>query len=114
MIVGTTILRLDGNAYYSPEFSRGGLGATFVVDVSHIILGGATQLNVLVEHRNSEDTTWATAGTFSAISATGVESKDVSGLKEIIRLSFGFSGGTPVASDAARFLVQAPSWRPYA
>jgi hypothetical protein len=113
MIVGTTIFHLDGNTYYSPEFPRGGLAARFSVDVTQIVLGGATQVDVGIEHRNSEDTTWSSAGSFAGISAANAYSKDVTGLKEIIRLSFGFSGGTPVASDAVHLLVQAPSWRPY-
>lgn len=114
MIVGTTIFYLDGNTYYSPEFPRGGLAAMFSLDVTNLVLGGASQLGVTVEHRNSEDTTWSSAGAFSAITATGAASLDVTGLKEIIRLSFVFTGGTPAATDAAHFIVQRPSWRPYA
>jgi hypothetical protein len=113
MIVGTTVFYLDGNSYYSPEFPRGGLAALFTVDVTHIVLGGAGQVDVLVEHRNTEDTTWSTAGTFSAISSIGAKTLDVTGLKEVVRLSFAFSGGTPAATDAIHFLIQAPSWRPY-
>ena len=114
MIVGTTIFHLDGNTYYTPEFPRGGLGAVFSLDVTNLVLAGASQLGVTIEHRNSDDTTWSSAGSFSAITATGAVSKDVTGLKEVIRLTFVFTGGTPTASDAAHFIVQAPSWRPYA
>lgn len=113
MIVGTTIFYLDGNSYYSPEFPRGGLGARFSVDVTQIVLGGASQVDITVEHRNTEDTAFSTAGTFSAINSTGPASVDVGDLKEVIRLKFDFSGGTPAASDAVHLLVQAPSWRPY-
>jgi hypothetical protein len=113
VIVGTTIFYLDGNTYYSPEFPRGGLAARFSVDVAQLALTGATQVDIAVEHRNSEDTTFSTAGTFSAVTGTGAASLDVTGLKEVVRLSFAFSGGTPVASDAVHLLVQAPSWRPY-
>jgi hypothetical protein len=114
MIAGTTIFHLDGNAYHNPEFPRGGLAATFTVEVMNILLGGAGQVDVVVEHRNTEDTTWSTAGTFSAISSIGAKTLDVTGLKEVVRLSFAFSGGTPAATDAIHFLIQAPSWRPYA
>jgi hypothetical protein len=113
MIVGTTIFHQDGNAYHSPEFPRGGLAATFTVEVMNILLGGAGQLDVVVEHRNSEDVAWAVAGTFSAISSLGAKTLDVTGLEEIVRISFAFSGGTPRATDAVHLLVQAPSWRPY-
>lgn len=114
MIVGTTIFYLDGNTYYSPEFPRGGLAALFTVAVSHLVLGGAAGLDITVEHRNSEDTNWTNAGTFGAVTSTGSATLDVAGLREIIRLAFDFSGGTPAADDAAHILIQAPSWRPYA
>ena len=110
MIVGTTVLRLDGNPYYSPEFPRGGLAATFTLDVSQVNLIG--NFAVSIEHRNSEDTSWTSAGTFAVISSTGAYSKDVTGLKEIVRLVFNFTGST--ATESVHFLVQAPSWRPYA
>ncbi len=112
MIVGTTIFRLNGPAYYTPEFPRGGLAATFVVDVTHIIVAGGGALDIEVEHRNSEDTTWASAGTFGSISGTITDKLDVTGLREIVRLKFTF-GGSQTSTDAAHFLVQAPSWRPY-
>jgi len=67
---------------------------------------------VIVEHRNNEDTTWSTAGTFTAITAVGAASLDVTGLKEVVRLAFGFVT-TTTTTDAAHLLVQAPSWRPY-
>ena len=111
MIVGTTIQRLDGNTYYSPEFPRGGLAATFVVDVTQLVLSSGS-ITVIVEHRNNEDTTWSTAGTFTAITAVGAASLDVTGLKEVVRLAFGFVT-TTTTTDAAHFLVQAPTWRPY-
>ena len=95
MVIGTTIFYLDGPAYYSPEFGRGGLAATFSVDVSHYGIAGAAQFDVTVETRNSEDTTWGTAGTFSAITGTGVATLDVTGLKEIVRFRYAMSGGSP-------------------
>ncbi len=113
MIVGTTILRLDGSPFYSPEFGRGGLSATFSADVTHISLVGATQFNIAVQTRNAEDTTWSTLGNFSAISGAGAVSKDLTGLKELVRFAFTFSGGTPAAADAVHLLIQAPAWRPY-
>lgn len=113
MVVGTTIFYLDGNAYYSPEFPRGGLAATFAVEILNIVLGGASQFDIEVESRNSEHTTWTSVGTFSAISSTGNATLDLSGIQEIVRFKYTFSGGTPAADDAAHFIMQAPSWRPY-
>ena len=53
MIVGSTLFKLDGNAYYSPEFPRGGLAATFAVDVTQIV--GSPTFTITVESRNSEE-----------------------------------------------------------
>lgn len=113
MVIGTTIFHLDGAAYYSPEFGRGGLSATFSVDVTHLNLTGATSVLITVEHRNSEDTSWGSAGSFAGIATLGPAQLDASDLKEIVRFKYEFTGGTPVAADAVHFLMQAPSWRPY-
>lgn len=112
MIVGTTLLRLDGNPYYTPEFGRGGLAATFVVDVTQFALSVSETLGIEVETRNSEDTSWTSLGSFTAISAAGTAAKEVTAVKEIVRLKFTFSGTN--ATDGVHFLVQAPTWRPYA
>ncbi|MDF1699929.1 MAG: hypothetical protein P1V36_02045 [Planctomycetota bacterium] len=113
MVIGTTIFYLDGNAYHSPTFSRGGLAATFSVDVTHLSLGAGVGLGIEVQHRNDEDTTWSSAGTFSSITSVDTYSKDISGLKENVRFVYTFQGGTPTALEAAHFLMMAPSWRPY-
>ena len=113
MVVGTTIFYLDGNAYYSPEFPRGGLAATFCAEILSIVLNGASQFDIEIEHRNSEDTTWTSLGNFSAISSTGNATVDFAGIKEIVRFKYTFGGGTPAADDAVHYIMQAPSWRPY-
>ena len=63
MVVGTTLFKL------SPQFSRGGLAATFAIDVTHV--SNIHQFMVSIESRNSEDTTWTTIGAFANITATG-------------------------------------------
>jgi hypothetical protein len=113
MIVGHTLFTLDGGFYFSPEFPRGGLAARFAVDVTHLVLAGAMTFDIVVEHRNREDTSFTSAGSFSGITATGLATVDLSGLQEIVRFKYGFGGGTPAASDAVHFLMMAPSWRPY-
>jgi len=110
MIVGTTIFRMDGNAYYSPEFSRGGLAATFVLDVSHLV--GNPTVTVTVQHRNEDETSFSNVGTFTSITTTGAKNVDVSDLKEVVRLQFEFDAGDD-STDGMHFLVMAPSWRPY-
>ena len=112
MIVGTTIFYFDGTRYYSPEFPRGGLAGRFSVDVTHYAVSGAAQLDIIIQSRNSEDTTFGDLGTIG-ITGTGVATVDVLSVQEIVRLAFNFSGGSPAASDAVHLLVQPPSWRPY-
>ncbi|MDF1699897.1 MAG: hypothetical protein P1V36_01875 [Planctomycetota bacterium] len=112
-VIGTTVFYLDGNAYYSPEFGRGGLAATFSVDLTQLVLGGATSFLIGIESRNADDTTWTASGAFGSFSSVGADQVDLTGLKEIVRFKYSFAGGTPAASDAAHFLMMAPSWRPY-
>jgi hypothetical protein len=111
MIVGSTIIH-DGTgttAYYSPSFPRGGEAAVFSIDVTH--KAGSPNMGVAVEHKNVEDTSWATADSFAVITATGLATKDISSLKEEIRFAFTFSGGS--AGDFFHVIVPAPAWRPY-
>ena len=110
MIVGTTLFKMDGNAYYSPEFPRGGLAATFAVDVTHLV--GSPTVTITVQTRNSEDTGWTTLGSFSAITSTGAASVDLTGVQEIVRFEVSFDAGDD-ATDGIHFLMMAPSWRPY-
>lgn len=114
MIYGTTIFYGDGNAYYTPEFSRGGLSANLAIEVLNLALTGATQMEFQLESRNSEDTSWTPIG--STTNAPSVANYDWSvsgGILEICRIRVGFGGGSPVASDMGHIFIQAPSWRPY-
>lgn len=110
MIVGTTLFKLDGNPYYSPEFPRGGLAGVFVIDVTHVV--STPDVTVTIEHRNAEDTSFAAAATFSTISAVGTAIQEATSLKEIIRLKFTFDAGDG-ALAGLHFVLQAPTWRPY-
>ena len=109
MKVGTQFTVMGGSPFYSPSFGRGGEAALFSLEVTHK-MGTSPSLAVVVEHKNEEDTTWAAAGAFTAITATGVASKDVSGLKEEVRFNF-----TPTGTDGDAFhvVVAEPAWRPY-
>ena len=111
MIVGTQLTVMGGTTpFYSPSFPRGGEAALFSLEVTHI-WGSSPSLAVSVEHKNEDDTTWASAGSFTAITAAGiVPTKDLSGLKEELRFSF-----LPTGSDGEAFhvIVSAPAWRPY-
>ena len=110
MVVGTTLFKLDGNDYFSPQFSRGGLAATFACDVTQV--ANSPDFTITVQHRNSEDTSFTDLGSFTAITAVGEAQKDLTGIKEIVRFKYSFDVGD--AADAAvHFLMQPPSWRPY-
>jgi len=109
MIVGTTIFRFDGNPYYSPAFPRGGEAAVFTVETTHV--SSAPTFDVTIQHKNEDDTSWADLGAFTSITAVGTSTKDVSGVKEMVRLKFTFT--TTGADDAVHIIVPAPAWRPY-
>jgi len=112
MIIGTTIMH-DGsgtNAYYSPVFPRGGLAALFSLDVTHV--GGTPSLDVDVEHKNADDTSFTSVGAFTTITTVGVKTKDLSSLKEQIRFKYTYSAGS--LGDFMHVIVAAPAWRPYA
>jgi hypothetical protein len=110
MVVGTTLFKLDGNAYFSPEFPRGGLAATFATSVTHLV--NSADFTITVQHKSREETTFADLGTFAVITAIGESQEDMTGLKEIIRFKYTFDGGDSW-NAAVHFFMQAPSWRPY-
>lgn len=110
MIVGTSIIHPgSATAYYSPSFPRGGEAANFSLDTTQV--SGSPTLGILVEHKNYDEVTWGTAGTFTSITTTGVSTLDVTGIKEELRLKYAFSAGS--AGDLVHLVVAAPAWRPY-
>ena len=110
MIIGTSVFKMDGTAFYSPEFPRGGLAATFAVDVTHLV--GSPTVTIGVESRNEDDTSWTSSGAFTSITSVGAASTDITGLLEVVRFKISFDAGDD-ATDGIHFLMMAPSWRPY-
>ncbi|MGE0190463.1 MAG: hypothetical protein AB7T63_00330 [Planctomycetota bacterium] len=110
MYVGSLYQAMSGGNYLSPTFPRGGLAATFAIEVFDLS-GSSPTFECTVEHKNEEDTTFSSIGSFTSMTATGVHTLDVSGLKEQIRLSFAVGGG--VATNTVYANVTAPMWRPY-
>ena len=110
MIVGTTLFKMDGNPYYSPQFPRGGLAARFAADVTQVV--GTPSVTISVEHRNSEDTTWTAFGAFPVSTSVLPLTVDLAGCMEIMRFKYEFDVGD-AATAGIHFLMQAPSWRPY-
>lgn len=92
---------------YTPIVSRFGESAVFVIEALQIT-GGTSSLAVDIEHKNRSDTSWTTAASFTAITTTGVKTKDASALKEQVRLKFTQSAN---AGDWSRVFVHPPLWR---
>ena len=109
MKVGTTLIRSDGNPYYSPSFPRGGLAAAFAVKVTHF--SGLTGFTITVQHRDENEVLFTDADSFPNIDGIGPESLDEGDLKQIIRFKYVLTG--PNVYDSVHFIMQAPSWRPY-
>ncbi len=109
MVVGTTLMvSTTGAAYYSPTFPRGGEAALFSVEVTQVHM---VTFTVDVEHRNEEDTAWTSAGAFTGVTAVGVSTKDVTGIKELLRLKYTVAGSA--GSSMVHFIMPEPAWRPY-
>ena len=112
MIVGTTVYKMDGGAFYSPEFPRGGLGAVIPIDTSHAI--GSPTATFQLEDRNEDDTSFGTvSGATAEVTSPGVSNLEATAIKELLRLKLTFDAGD-AATDGIHFLIQAPTWRPYA
>lgn len=107
MIVGDLLLVMAGDPYFGPPIARASLRGIFSVQVTNKV-GAALSLDVIVEHRNQEDTAWATAGTFPAIVGPGTFMLDVAGLKELVRYKFQFTAGG--ATDGVYLFAAAPQW----
>lgn len=110
MYIGSLFMRLGGVSYFSPTFLRGGLAATFGIEV-FALTGSSPTLECTIEHKNAEDTSFTTAGTFSSMSAAGMAKLDVGSLKEQIRLNITVGGAANTNTVYANIL--APMWRPY-
>jgi len=57
MVIGTTLMKLNGDPYFSPTFGRGGLGAVFSCEVFQVA-GSSPTLDIEVQHKNVEDTSF--------------------------------------------------------
>lgn len=108
MLVGQYFMRFGAGVYqYSPSFPRGGGAALFALEVYALVSGAS--LNMSVEYRNIDDTTWTVYGSAISASSVGVHTLEVVGLKEEIRLRFSVGGTDP--TDTVYANVLAPQWR---
>ena len=68
---------------------------------------GAT-LDVIVEHKNDDDTAWAPLANFPTMNAVSVESIVVSGFKPQVRYQYMIGGGP---AGFCHIYVYDPTWR---
>jgi hypothetical protein len=109
-LLGYTILK-DGTgttAYRTPPIARQSREATFSIEATHV--AGTVTLVATVEHKNLDESTWASAGTFDDVTAVGVKTKTLSDLKEEIRFAFTYSAGT--AGEFVHVVIPEPTWKP--
>lgn len=97
------------NPVYTTPSDRRGERATFVLNV--LEYHSSVSLGVSIQHRNRNETTWVSAGTFSAVSGTGTDTLVVGGLKELVRWAFEFQPGV-AAGDMFR-VNRGATWFPY-
>lgn len=106
--IGDNYRRGNGAPRYSPTFLRGGLGAQFAAEVFDNDPG--VTMSIAIQHKNHEDVLFTTLGTIAAMPA-GVNSVNLTGIKEEVRLAFTINGAN--AEDSVYANVLAPAWRPY-
>jgi hypothetical protein len=108
MVIGITLMK-SATPYHSPTFGRGGLAALFSCEMLQVGTGGT--LDIDVQHKNPEDTAFTTLGSFTQITAAGVEPFEASAIKEQVR--FQYTVGGTQAWSFIQFNMLAPAWRPY-
>lgn len=108
MNIETVLFKLDGNPYYSPEFSRGGLRAIFTAQTTH--LGGSGTLTLTVQTHNSSASSWTDVVSSSAISTLTFTPVTATALEELVRLKFVIGG--PGSTSADGFIIPPPTWFP--
>ncbi len=111
MLIGRYIQKLSGLTQFSPPFPRGGQGALFSLEILSAP-GGARSLDVFVQHKNQQDTTWTTLGHFTIIGTAGVKTLALSGFLETLRLGYSIAGAASQPFDVFYVNVPAPTWRP--
>jgi hypothetical protein len=108
MVVGITLLKMSGGTYESPPFSRQGLQALFAVDILKLT---ATSLLIDIEHKNIEDTSWASLGSFASITSTGINTVGHAGIKELVRFVYTITASNDW--DGVHLNMLAPAWADY-
>lgn len=106
--IGDNYRRGNGNPRLGPTFPRGGLGAQFACEVFDNDPG--VTMSIAIQHKNHDDVVFTTLGTIATM-AVGVNSVNLTGIKEEVRFAFTVNGANP--DDTVYANVLAPAWRPY-
>ena len=100
--------RADKNTTPPP---RGGAAALVTLVVTQFMTD-SVEFIVTVQHKNRKDPTFVDAGVFAGISGNGTYSKDISNIKQIVRLAMKFDSGTiqgdQLCAEAVQYI-----WRMY-
>lgn len=94
---------------YSPAFARG--GSRLLVPFEVLDVSGGCQVDVDVEHKNFDDTSWSTAGSFSSMNSAGLSTLTVDDPKEEVRLRVLLSMGVGVCRARVRIFGGDMGWR---
>lgn len=109
MILGQTVF---GGTYLSPWFPRQGDGAVFGVEALAVGPSGTLTLGIQTKNREDTDTapTGASSGTLgqsNPMTAAGVGTVAVTGMKELVRFYYVVAG----VGQWVHFRVLPPAWR---
>ena len=105
MPIGFTLI-VSTTAYNSAPFARAGQTANFTV--ACLNNEGVAELDIIIEHKNAEDTSWTTAGSFAQITATVTTVVTVTPLKQMLRYKYTVSGDT---GDFVHIYMYPPAWQ---
>ena len=96
---------------YSNPIPRGGLAAVFSAEV--LELDAAGDIEILLQHKNKSETSFSTLQTMGSIGSTGIQTVNVTGIKEIVRVAAQFATGS-TSGEFFRIGNINWSWFPYA
>ena len=107
---GSLIIDMSsGGERRSKPQRRQGASALFSIEV--LEMKATANLEIDIWHKNSGDTTYSLAGAFTSISATGVYTKHITGIKQ----QYYWRYRVDATGDPDRYLVGSakPLWFPY-
>ena len=80
---------------YSNAIPRGGEAAVFSAEV--LELDAAGDIEILLQHKNKTDASFTTLQTMGSIGSTGIQTVNVTGIKQVVRVAAQFAAGSSSA-----------------